>query len=319
MKKILLAFCLSFLVAIFLVPADLVAQDSGRGEINWVKGYISATGHGAATRGSLAQSRPLARRAAVSDAQRNLLEVMKGVKIDSSTTVENFVVSSDVIRAHVNGVVKGAHVVKGSEKYEPQPDGSLLASLEMRVCITGNCGASRSSLVQALGVDRIKPPAYVPPPAPPLPIPPPPPPAAQAPPTTVPPATAPPPKPVYTCDLTKPITGLVINLEGLSFERVLLPVVVMEDGQTGLFTVYSAKNVKPAVVRTFGVVRYADSVDHALKGNPQIGANVLVIPASAITKENMIVIKSNDRRVIFETTCHGNDYLADAKVVIANQ
>ncbi|NPU86225.1 MAG: hypothetical protein HPY65_17235 [Syntrophaceae bacterium] len=314
MKKILSAFCLSFLVALFLIPADLVAQDSGRGEINWVQGYISATGHGASTRGSLAQSRPLARRAAVSDAQRNLLEIVKGVKIDSSTTVENFVVSSDVIRAHVNGVVKGAHVVKGSEKYEPQPDGSLLASLEMRICITGNCGASRSSLVQALGVDRIKPPAYVPPPAPPLPIPPPP--SAVSP---APPASAPPPKPAYTCDLTKSVTGLVINLEGLPFERVLLPVVVVEDGQTGLFTVYSAKNVKPAVVRTFGVVRYADSVDHALKGNPQIGANVLVVPASAITKENMIVIKSNDRRVIFETTCHGNDYLADAKVVIANQ
>lgn len=313
MKKILSAFCLSFLVALFLVPADLAAQDTGRGEINWVEGYVRAIGHGAAVRGSLAQARPLARRAAVNDAQRNLLEIMKGVKIDSATTVENFVVSSDVIRARVNGVVKGAHVVRGSEKYEPQPDGSILVSLEMRVCITGNCGASRSSLVQALGVDRIKPPAYVPPPAPPLPTPPPPA-ASPAPPAAVPP----PPKSAYTCDLTKTVTGLVINLEGHPFERVLLPVVVMEDRQSGLFTVYSAKNVKPAVVRTFGVVRYADSVDQALKGNPQIGSNALVIPAAAITKENMIVIKGDDRRVIFETTCHGNDYLAEAKVVIAN-
>ncbi|HOI72993.1 MAG TPA: hypothetical protein PLO63_02490 [Syntrophales bacterium] len=314
MKKILSTICLSCLVVIFLFPADLIAQSAGTGEINWVQGYISVTGQGAAVRGSLAQARPLARRAAVSDAQRNLLEIIKGVKIDSTTTVENFIVASDVIRSHVNGVVKGAHVVKGSEKYEPQPDGSVLVTLEMRVCITGNCGASRSSLVQALGIDRIKPPAYVPPPAPPLPIPAPP---AAAPPA--PPASAPPPKPAYTCDLTKSVTGLVINLEGLPFERVLLPVIVVEEGQTGLFTVYSAKNVKPAVVRTFGVVRYADSVDHALKGNPQIGTNVLVVPASSITKENMIVIKSNDRRVIFETTCHGNDYLADAKVVIANQ
>jgi hypothetical protein len=77
MKKILSAFCLSFLIALFLVPADLVAQDSGRGEINWVQGYISVTGQGAAVRGSLAQARPLARRAAVSDAQRNLLEIIR--------------------------------------------------------------------------------------------------------------------------------------------------------------------------------------------------------------------------------------------------
>jgi len=307
MRRILFSIGLSCLVALFLVPAALAAQDSGMGEINWVQGYISAVGHGAAVRGSLAQARPLARRAAVSDAQRNLLEVMKGVKIDSTTTVENFVVSSDVIRAHVDGVVKGAHIVRGSEKYEPQPDGSLLVSLEMRVCITGNCGASRSSLVQALGVDRIKPPAYVPPPAPPLPPVPPPPPAATPPPKT------------YTCDLTKPVTGLVINLEGLPFERVLLPVVVVEDKESGLLTIYSAKNVKPAVVRTFGVVRYADTVDQALKANPQIGSNVLVLPASSITKENLVVLRTADRRTIFETTCHGNDYLAEAKVVIANQ
>jgi len=313
MKRVIFAVGLSFLVALLFVPADLGAQETGQGGINWVQGYVSAVGHGAAHRGSVAQARPLARRAAVNDAQRNLLELIKGVKIDSSTTVENFVVASDVIRAHVAGVVKGAHIVKGSEKYESQQDGSLLVSLEMRVCLTGNCGASRTSLVQALGVDKIKPPAYVPPPAPPLPPPPPP---APAP---APPAAAPPPKPVYTCDLTKPVTGLVINLEGHPFERVLLPVVVVEDKESGLFTVYSAKNVKPAVVRTFGVVRYADTVDQALKGNPQVGHNVLVVPASAITKENMIVIGSDQRRIIFETTCHGNDYLADAKVVIANQ
>lgn len=305
MKRILFAVGLSCLFVLFFVPADLVAQDSGMGEINWVQGYISVVGNGAAVRGSMAQARPLARRAAVNDAQRNLLEVMKGVKIDATTTVENFVVSSDAIRAHVDGVVKGAQIVKDSEKYEPQPDGSLLVSLEMRVCITGNCGASRFSLVQALGVDQMKPPAYVPPPAPP------------PPPAPLP--VAPPPKEAYPYDKTKPVTGLVVSLEGLPFERVLLPIIVVEDEESGLFTVYSAKNVKPAVVRTFGVVRYADTANQALKGNPQIGSNVLVIPASAITKENMIVIKGNYRRAIFETTSHGNDYLADAKVVIANQ
>lgn len=315
MKKIFSTFCLSCLVVIFLFPADGIAQSAGTGEINWVHGYISVTGQGAAVRGSLAQARPLARRAAVSDAQRNLLEIIKGVKIDSTTTVENFVVTSDVIQSHVNGLVKGAHVVKGTEKYETQPDGSVLATLEMRVCIMGNCGASRVSLVQALGIDRIKPPAYIPPPAPPVsPAPPPPPVAQQA----VPVAPPPPPK-AYPFDKTKPITGLVINLEGHLYERVLLPVVVVEDQGSGLFTVYCAKNVRPAVVRTFGVVRYADTVEQAMHVHKQIGSNVLVIPASSITRENMIVIRTTDRRLISETTSHGNDYLAEAKVVIVNQ
>ncbi|MDI6726852.1 MAG: hypothetical protein QMD32_07785 [Smithellaceae bacterium] len=119
-------------------------------------------------------------------------------------------------------------------------------------------------------------------------------------------------------DSSKPVTGIIVNLEGRFFERVLLPVVVAEGLGDALVTVYSAKHVNPAVVRTQGIVRYADTVDQA-RSNPRIGHNVMVIPASKITKENMIVIKGEAARLIKETTAHGNDYLSEAKIIVSAQ
>ena len=81
------------------------------------------------------------------------------------------------------------------------------------------------------------------------------------------------------------------------------------------FTVYSVKSVEPQVIRTYGVVRYADSVAQA-KGNPYLGDNIMIIPASGVTQENMIMIELDAARIIQETTRHGNDYLKTAKVII---
>ena len=53
----------------------------------------------------------MALRAAKVDAYRNLLEVTKGVRVDSTTVVKDFTVESDVINAQVEGFVKGAKVV----------------------------------------------------------------------------------------------------------------------------------------------------------------------------------------------------------------
>jgi hypothetical protein len=65
-------------------------------------------------------------------------------------------------------------------------------------------------------------------------------------------------------------------------------------------------------------VRYADSIDQA-RNNTHLGDNVMIIPASKITKENMIVLRGEAARLIKETTAHGNDYLSEARVVISAQ
>jgi hypothetical protein len=57
------------------------------------------------------QARLLARRAAEVDARRKLMEYVKGARIDSYTTVENFMLKSDRINSQVRGIIMGARVV----------------------------------------------------------------------------------------------------------------------------------------------------------------------------------------------------------------
>lgn len=57
------------------------------------------------------RQRLMAERAAKLDAQRQLLESLKGVQISSSTTVEDFMAKDDRIRSRVEGVVRDARVV----------------------------------------------------------------------------------------------------------------------------------------------------------------------------------------------------------------
>ena len=58
----------------------------------------------------------MARRAAIVDAQRLILEYLKGVKLDSKTTVADAIVTSDTVRTAVEGLVKHALIV--SENYD---------------------------------------------------------------------------------------------------------------------------------------------------------------------------------------------------------
>ena len=94
---------------------DAVEQTSS-GAINWTTSEVYATGIGAppAKAANAAQARAMAERAAFVVALRNLLETVKGVRVDSETVVENFMVKSDVIRTRVDGIVKGARTIKTS-------------------------------------------------------------------------------------------------------------------------------------------------------------------------------------------------------------
>ena len=117
-------------------------------------------------------------------------------------------------------------------------------------------------------------------------------------------------------DSSKPATGIILNLQGLDYERVILPVVFTVGDENQPITVYSVKNVEPQVIRTYGVVRYADSVEQA-RQNPHLGDNPILVAVSAVSQENMIMIGFDAARVIRETTLYGNDYLKSAKVIIA--
>ena len=111
-------------------PSDAV-ETVGQGMINWTSGEVYATGIGAppANAVNAAQARAMAERAAQVVAYRNLLEIVKGVRVDSETVVENFMTKSDIIRTKVDGVIKGAMPVK--KQY--LSDGSVEITVVMRM------------------------------------------------------------------------------------------------------------------------------------------------------------------------------------------
>jgi hypothetical protein len=73
------------------------------------------------------QRRLMAKRAAKADALRNLAETIYGVRVDSRTTVRDFVTQSDVIKARMETVIQGAREVD----YVEQPDGTAEVTVEI--------------------------------------------------------------------------------------------------------------------------------------------------------------------------------------------
>ena len=127
--EISVLFLFLFFSASLIWGQQSLTQIVGSGEINWADQVIRATGSGAPNpeAPNVAAARLGAERAAKADALRNILETVKGVRIDSQTLVVNAMTQSDVIRTQVQGIVKGAKVV--STRY--LSDGAVEVTVEI--------------------------------------------------------------------------------------------------------------------------------------------------------------------------------------------
>jgi len=108
-----------------------VIQQFDNGSVNWSTGKVTAVGVGAPPPNAInaAQARAMAKRAAVIDARRNLLEITQGVQLDSMTLVRDFIVRSDVVRTSVQGIVRNAQILNTSSL----SDGSVEVTMVMSV------------------------------------------------------------------------------------------------------------------------------------------------------------------------------------------
>jgi len=135
MKKLAIISMVILLSLFLIIPCEVRAQNAvesfENGNIDWTTGVASATGIGAppAKPANMAQARAMAKRAAVVVARRNLLEIIKGVRIDSLTLVKDFVVQSDIIRNQVNGYLERSQVVDIAY----MSDGSVEATVAMKL------------------------------------------------------------------------------------------------------------------------------------------------------------------------------------------
>lgn len=130
-----------------VIESKVTDKVGDKGLVNYEEGYIEAVGIGAPPEQYYGkpQARPMALRAAQVDAYRNLLETVKGVQIDSTTTVKDFVVESDVINASVSGLVKGAAVI--NKAY--MSDGTVEVTVRMQLN-----GLVKAVIPQAIADDR---------------------------------------------------------------------------------------------------------------------------------------------------------------------
>jgi hypothetical protein len=113
---------------------QIIEQLGSKGVVNWTDGYVEAVGIGAPPQRYIGtpQARPNALRAGQIDAYRNMLEVINGVRVNSTTTIRDFTVESDIINTQVQGIVKGAKTMK----QEYLSDGTV--EVTVRMPLSGN-------------------------------------------------------------------------------------------------------------------------------------------------------------------------------------
>lgn len=108
MNKLILHLTMS--VALLTIAAGMISSFSCARHMppNW---YV-VTGTGVADDSlSSAQQRLMALRAAKEDAWRQLLEAAKGLQINSTTSVRDFMTQDDAIHSRVMGMIRGAQMV----------------------------------------------------------------------------------------------------------------------------------------------------------------------------------------------------------------
>ena len=282
---------LATVMAVLVFAAASVFANPMDGLMDWQDGSITVVGMGAppANARNAAQARMMARRAAVVDGYRQLAEVVKGVNVDSESTVENFMVTSDVTRTKVNALVQGAQVI--SER--PTQDGGY--EVTMKISMFGVSKSLADAVMPRNEVQEVFP----------------------EPVQTVAPsmpaydagssisvridvtATAPAP-PAPNSNAIGGYTGLIVDCRGLGLSPVMSPVIKNADGES----IYGHKNLDPDYVIAKGMASYTTDIN---SGTVRAGNNPLVVKAVSLQSHNSYPVLSvaDANRVLIENKAAG--------------
>ena len=243
-------------------------------------GYVEAIGLGTVDTTKATnriQAKLLAKRAAIVDAQRNLLEQIEGVRVTSGTTVKDAQLESDLIANRVKGLLQGAFII---EESVTEDAGEYLAEVKMGVCMNGGadkCGA-RPTLAQILyptlpkaeSADRFEAPAN--------------------------------PEVGAT-------TGLIVDATGIDFQPLFDVRLVTTQGKEiygpGHFDVGSGGDW----------LHWAKSLDGAMQKTDVIGPTPLLVKATEMAGDAKVVLSNDDAVRVFQANLENNDFLRKGKVV----
>jgi len=247
-----------------------------------LKEILSEEGYEVDVAANAAQARAMAERAAQVVAYRNLLEAVKGVRVDSTTTVENFMVSSDIIRTEVSGIIQGATVM--DKKY--MSDGSVEVTVGMK--LTG-------ALAEALLPKSM-------PGAPGMP-------AAPAPGMPAAPAAPAAPAPAQPGQL---YTGLIVDGRGLGVRPAMSPKIMSEEGKE----IYGSAMISRDYAVREGMAGYMKD-PAAAAANPRVADKPLTVKALKVSGDSRVdLVVSNADATTIQNAAQNMSMLEKCKVII---
>ncbi|MBI4279592.1 MAG: LPP20 family lipoprotein [Armatimonadetes bacterium] len=279
-KAGLLLMCLATQAAGMGIQTVGNVETVGQGWVNWEASVVKARGFGVAPRDAISapQARLLARRAAIVDGYRMLLEIGTVVVRRSETVMVRYAIEVDTVLAGVEGVIRGAQIIDerehGDGRYE----------VVLQVPVHGVNGLSSVLLPRVLAPQQ--PGAVFPSPAPAVPAP--------ATPTVPWPQTGPPwPAPTLPPQVSAAAghTGLVVVVRGLGAQRSMTPRLVTVSGEV-VYGQWSPGQVDPDFALRHGVAGFPRAVDLSRRG----GARPLVVHAISVrgAARTDIVISDED-------------------------
>jgi len=231
---------------------------------DWNANKIQVTGMGVANPAmvrSPAHGAMLARRAAVVDAYRQLAEAVNGVQVDAETTVEQMMLTNDVVKTRISAVIKGAVIVSEGEL----SGGGYSVTMELPL-FGGNGGLAETVIERPQVIE-------------PFPVP--------APDYRPPVDYNPPPIPNYNPPAYSSgrYTGLVVDCTGLGrINPVMSPVIRNAHGEK----IYGHKNLDYDRIIREGMASYAKGMSEASRA----GNNPLIVRAIALDDLNATPVLS---------------------------
>lgn len=269
--SVMLALCVLLLSGIAMAATDIT------GGVIRVEG-VSGVG----------QSFALKRIAAKVDAQRLLAEQIHGVQIDSNTTVENAIVTSDVVKASVSGVVKGAREVSCTT------DEYGYVHVVMELPLYGGANSLAAAVIPNVPQQGFLPPSDI------IPV------------DTKPaaPAVTTNPNQATVGNLygaTGQYTGLIVDCSGLGLQTAMAPALYTD----GKKVVYGLENFSHEQVINRGYVGYSNS---ASSGVQRAGSNPMIVKAQSVEHFfNPVISKDDAAKILAENQMNG--FLSTGNVV----